>query len=459
MMKKTAQCMLPFLLLLITNCTHDKQKVEILAYVGDRVVTVDEFIQRAEFSPERLALEKQLNKRQLLEILIDEKLLAIEAENQQLEQTPKVKHLSQFIEDLAILRLLFKKEVQSNVKLDPAQVEHAIAYSQQERVISFCSFKEEPAALKYHKKWKNSSLQKILQEIEGEEVDTLLNQRSIKWGENDTELDAAIFGLQIGDISHVLEQNGTFVIVRCDDIKQNALATATHYAAQKSKVKRILAARQETQLSKEFVSRFMQQQNVKFDEKRVRQIIETLVNLLFSDKSPTDQKMMEIPVSEPVWQQASTDLSATQEYTMVSYKNGALTVGEFMQKWRAYRFHVDKSDRAACVRSLNDQFSLVIRDVLLAREGRRLGLEMESSVQRDVILWRDFYLAELVAAGSEKKEIDALLAPMRKKSAITVNENLLQTVELTDIPVIAMRPGQYASRVTPPWPSFINLEN
>ncbi len=138
---------------------------------------------------------------------------------------------------------------------------------------------------------------------------------------------------------------------------------------------------------------------------------------------------------------------------LLRFKDGRLTVGDFMARWRAYRFPVDKSNRAACARSLNDQFSLVIRDIVLTREGRRQGLQKEPSVQKDKILWQDYYLAERVAAGAQENEISSLLTDLRGKKAVSVNEALLQKVELTDIPVIALRPGQYASRVTPPWPT------
>ncbi len=297
-MRKTAvKYFLPLPILLMASCSQNVQDDAILARVGDRVITVNDFVQRAEFSPERLTGGAEFSKKELLDALIDEKLLAIEAEKQRLDKTPQIRQLAQFVEDLAVMRALFHKEVQRRVRLDPAQVQQAIAYSRQERKISHLSFRDKAVAAKYRRLWLATSLQNVLENLGEQKADTLNYQRTVKWGENDPDLEAVMFSLSPGDISPVLEQNGVFLIVRCDDINQNAVATATNYAGLKTKVKRILAARQETQLSREYVSRFMRQQKVKFDEKRVRRIIDILVNLLFSDANSMVLQMTEIPVS------------------------------------------------------------------------------------------------------------------------------------------------------------------
>ncbi len=454
-MIKTAIKLATLLLIVLTaGCSRDREKPAVLAQVGDRLITMEDFVQRAEFSPERFIDGKEAGKQELLEALIAEKLLAIEAEHRRLDQSPQMRQLTQFIEDLAVMRALFKNKVQSRIHLDPAQVQQAMAFSRQERKISWLSFRDKTTAEAWRQKWRSSSLQKVLQELQGGQADTLQHQRSVTWGENDPALEAAIFSLTPGALSPVLEQNGAFLVVRCDDISQNVVATATSDADLKTKVERVLTARQETQLSRRFVADFMQQQQVVFDEKRVRRIIDRLVDLLFGDKSSMALEMKEIPVSKSVWQAATAELAAMQDEEVVRFKGGSLSAGDLLARWRRYRFPVDKSARAACARSLNDQFSLVIRDVLLTREGRRRGLHKQPEVQKDKTLWQDYYLAERLADDVGKTGLSSLLSGLRETTAIRVDEPLLQKTELTDIPVIALRPGQYASRVTPPWPVF-----
>ena len=140
---------------------------------------------------------------------------------------------------------------------------------------------------------------------------------------------------------------------------------------------------------------------------------------------------------------------------VVTFRNGSLTVEDFISRWRGYHFNLNQKNKSACYKALNDQFSLVIRDVLLNREGRQLGLQDEPMVKKDVRVWQDYYLAEMVSESVELKQIKDLLDKLQNKYPIDINDELLKDIVLTDIPVIALRPGQYSSRVTPPWPSFM----
>ena len=257
-MKNILAYILPALFLMLLNCSDKEPTEQVLATVGNRVITVDEFTHRAEFSPERLTVQQKYDKKQLLDILLNEKLLAIGAEEQNLDQTKKIKNLSVFIEEMAIQRALFRKKIQAHVQLDPVKVEQAIDFSQQERIVSFLYVRDKSIAEKYHKMWQTMSFHEVLQDIYGANADTLANRRLFKWGENDPVLEETVFNMALNELSGILRVSDGYMILRCDDIQYNKITTESKYTELKSKVKRILTARQEARLSAQYVSQFMQ---------------------------------------------------------------------------------------------------------------------------------------------------------------------------------------------------------
>jgi hypothetical protein len=438
------------------SCGQKPETNPIVATVGSKKITVQEFSDRAAFSPERLAVRPAPDKGQLLQLLISEKLLALEAEIQDMN-SQRIKELADFTEKLAVTRELFITEVRQNVRLDSADVHLALERSRQERKISFLQFIDLETANDYLRKWQNSSFKRTVKELNGDDADPARNQRVFKWGDNDALLEEAIYKLEVGELSPVIPVPNGFLLVRCDDIIYTAVDKTTQQNRTR-KVKQILTARQEAQLSKQFVSGFMKSQNVRFDKNQVRKIIDAISRVVNEQQNGDETELKEIPVPEHAVLGA---LESTKEFhgdPIVEFDGGQLGVDEFLNMWRAYHFSVQQHP-AACRKALNDQFSLVIRDHLLAGEARRRGLDVAPNVLRDVQMWRDYYLSESITQQLSQDELDELLQKLRQQHTVEIDNDRLQEIELSDIPVIAMRPGQYTSRVTPSWPSFINLSS
>ncbi|MDZ7292680.1 MAG: hypothetical protein ONB44_17775 [candidate division KSB1 bacterium] len=104
----------------------------VLAQVGDRYITVDEFVTRAELSP--LPNFRSVNgftdKRGLLELLIGEKLLANEAEALGLRRDPAFQTWQRYTERVAVVKELYRDEILSKVEIREGEIDTAIALVQ-----------------------------------------------------------------------------------------------------------------------------------------------------------------------------------------------------------------------------------------------------------------------------------------------------------------------------------------
>ncbi|MDZ7314830.1 MAG: peptidylprolyl isomerase [candidate division KSB1 bacterium] len=440
------------LLMLIVFCSRHEQ-IDVLVRVGNRIVTVDDLTLRAEFSPERFLADRELTREELLEALIDEKRLAMAAEKRRLHRDSYLQQLIEFAEDLAIMRELFRVQVADRVRLQGEQIEQALNWSRQERRISYLAFLTIEEAEKCRSIWEGNSLSETLRRLGRIDADTLAYQRVVKWGEREGPLETAVFSLEKGRISPVVQDDGRYYLLRLDDVRYSVEAGEYAEARRRTAVEHILRVREQSRLSRLYVAEFMQRQAVHFDEALVRRIIDVLTPIALQESKPTSV-FREVPLSESAWERARRELQSMQSRELVRFNGGRLTVQAFLQKWSAYRFPIDRSSSRAVARSLNDQFSLVIRDHLLTREGRRRGLQKSSAVRQDLARWRDHYLAEALAEQIGLKRLPVVLDSLRQVWPVQVDSSRFSHVELTDIPLIGLRPGQYASRVTPPWPSF-----
>jgi len=77
-------------------------------------------------------------------------------------------------------------------------------------------------------------------------------------------------------------------------------------------------------------------------------------------------------------------------------------------------------------------------------------------VRSEVRIWRDYYLAlawqeEMSRQGSSAA---AALGQLRRENPVQVDSVMMRGIELSPVPLLALRPGQYNARVAPPWIVF-----
>ncbi len=130
------------ILLGLWACSRKTAESEIVAAVGDRIITAEEFLERAELTPRQpyCSSNTPKDKAIILNTLIAEKLLSLELEkdkallNQELFQAYLKGRKEQFMREL-----LFYKEAYDKVKLDSTEISKAFALAGREYNLEFYS--------------------------------------------------------------------------------------------------------------------------------------------------------------------------------------------------------------------------------------------------------------------------------------------------------------------------------
>lgn len=450
----------PLMAIFFVCSDHRNQEQKILARVGDRTISQADFVLRAEQSPE-ISFHEPAEKRQeyLLDLLINEKLAALAAEKMGLDKSTEVQQLSSFIEDMALSRELYRREVQSKVKVSTTDLEQATKRQAETRIVEYLSFHDRTVAQLYQCHLRaGMPLGNALRELYGQAADTTSSRRMVKWGENDAALEDAVYRLQPGQVSPVVPVAGGFIVMKLLDIQYDALPTETDNAQRKTRGQRILTARREAEISVRFVAEFMQNQQVHFNELLAKELAAAFTEQAISYHNNDQTIKPERPLDQQGWISARNALRRRLAETFVSFAGGQFSLSEILEKWQRFDLPVNHRDANACRRSIAHNISFIVRDTLLAREARRRGYANLPGVLKDVQMWRDYYL--YAALEAQRKPTSAefswqeYLAELKSTYSVQIDSVLLRQTHVTDIPVIAVRPGQYSALVAPPWPSF-----
>ncbi len=121
---------LGFLVAIISCSRGDKDTVqeEILVRIGDRTISTNEFIRRAEYTirPPYARGSSNIDKKRVVNALIAEKMLAMESgEDNELTQSKHFKHMIQGRQEQAMRQWLYEKEGIAKVTLDTSEIKEA----------------------------------------------------------------------------------------------------------------------------------------------------------------------------------------------------------------------------------------------------------------------------------------------------------------------------------------------
>jgi len=448
-----------FALVFVLSCSKGDEKTPVLARVGDRTISGEEFRRRAELSlPPYRDTDPESVKLQLVDLLTCEKMMALEAEALALDTSRIFLATADFAGELALARELYIEEVRDKVELDEGEIEDAIEKMAQTRTVKLLPFSDRERAERYHQRLSNGeSFEKIAAEIYGLAADTLSQRMTTSWGDNEPALDEAVFALKkIGQLSPVFRTSRGFAVCVLENIERDAVQTRTDYEDLKRRARTVLRARLESQRSGEFVSAFMGDKGVTLD----REVFPVFAQAILGQIRFSPEKIKVNTLQMDGIDRIQQDLAPHRHRTLVRFHGGQWSVQDAIDRWRLCNLPLDIKSEQACRRSIVRNLSTMIRDKFLADEARRRGYCNRSSVKEQVGMWRDHLLYAMLKNKLSKPDLDpefdwtGYLDRLRCKYPAKIDSGLIGEIVLNDIRLLAVRPGQYASLVVPVWPRF-----
>jgi hypothetical protein len=463
----------PALLSLQISLSQAKPDDTILAKIGEKTISVDEFVQRCELT---IRPNNFKSKNTALENLVSEKILALEAmQSTRLLENPAFQGRLRGIKEQLMRDKLFAREAFDKVQLDSTEVKNAYELSVREYELEYYTISNPELAQRIESAIHSApegadTVFKELEETVGKRP-----IRKVRYEDQDDEvIHEALFSkrLDLGTVVGPLKlSDGSYLLMKVLNWVDYPLISGVDQQVRWKKVQDGLRQAEARRLWHSFQAGVMYQKKIEFD----RQSFDILAGWALRKHLANDGKNDSL-------RSRATDFSSSgpqidQNAPFFTLDNKLWTVGDFEKELMAHPLvyrttNIDSSN-------FREQFKLAIidmmRDHYVTQEAYRRSLDESEDVYRTVEMWRDAFLAvdqekaiiksalekglihENDAPGIRKYWISSLRALQKKYGGmVQINHDEFDEISLTNIDLFAWRPGVPYPVVVPQFPVFIS---
>jgi hypothetical protein len=429
---------------------------EALATVGGKIITVKDFRKRSEFT---VRPDNFKNKEITLNNLILEKILALEAEQAQNHHLNSGSQAAlDGIKEQEMREQLYYREAFEKVKLSPEEVREAYALATREYEVEFYRLPNKKFAERVQEVMRNSpeGSARLFKEIE----ETLGRQplHTVKFQDDDDDaIHKALFTtlvdtgtvigpLQLGD--------GGYIVIKVQKWVVYPLISGEEQQAHWNKVSDILRNRRAAKQWRAYQMGVMKGKRLEFNKQAFEVLSSWALDSYFKQKQSDS---LHLP---PVIDGKISEIDRSKQFFVLDKK--VWTIDDFRNVIRTHPlvYRTTALDSA----NFSKQFKLAVidlmRDYYLTKAAYKNKLDTHEEVMNTVTIWKDSFLS----TGIQKSIIDSGLAKgifkvddqrgrseywnaqldaLQKKysKSIWINHELLKSVKLTKIDMIAMKPG------------------
>ncbi len=380
-----------------------KYRSVVVATVGDRSITGQEFLFSYEFGPAFPRREKD-SRHRYLNFMVYEKLLALDGYARGLQKTSEARlMLSEITGDLATEEL-YKDDVRSKVKVSEQEISRGMKQDGVHLTVRWLYAPTESAIEKYRRELDR-----------GVPFDTLLAgglNDSVRQG--DRSMETTLFKLETrnpsfagvidtmhaGMIGGPVKGPDGYYLVHLADRWSNPLITESDQAQMHEDVERALVQQKSDSLSDEYIKRLMEGERPTIVRKPF-DLLQTHLGRIALPAEKFSAWNFAGRLKERWGITADSDLAPYQNSALVDRAHGRFTVRDFLNWYHAREenLHLNESSPQAFFLSLEDLVWRMVRDKLLVERANRRHLGKRPVVQNQVKWWEDKIVYKLVRAG------------------------------------------------------------
>ena len=429
-------------LLLIIGCTENKNIItpEKVAIVNGVAITRQELVNRSELTllPQFSKL-KGRNKR-VLDILIDELVVSQWAEREGLTAAPDYKDALDFITQQALIRELFFEKFRKRSEPDSEQIDQAIQKSIQQLLIQTLFTENQAIAEKWSQLIDSGkTFNELVKESENNPF-IHINNSSFQWGDGTVplEIENIAYQLKLGESSDLLHLNNVFIIFTIKSIIRDVILTEYSYSLKRQSVKKVLQARTESRLANEYVDGLLTHLKI---TQRANGFLE--VSRYIEEKLSNSSEML-VYNSPVIGEESHFPNDYNLELVVVETPDFTWTGKDVLSIIRRYNYIFKTKSSEDLRNNLKRFLKAAVRDHYLSKSAKLLGLESNKRVRKDSQEWARYFLylkgvtifAERDTALTNRGMMADKIMEMRGYANISINHNLLETIELTGIPTL-----------------------
>jgi len=406
-------------LLLMTcffSCRSKPEPEHILARIGDKEITTNEFIYRAEYTPRPAYCrdENYIHRKIVLNSLITEKLYAMEAgENNELTSNEDFRYYMQGRREQAMRQWLYQKEMLDKVKIDTAAEKKYYEKAGRAYNISFinCPTKEAAAAVKDQLSVMGHRLEDVYYTLTG---DTALPKREIRFDSEEAEIvfkELYYNPVEKNQIIGPLQiTNGDYVVMRVDGWTNHVAMSDKQQQERLQSVREKLTDFASQKIFREYAGNLMAGKRLEFE----RNTFEELVSVIGPEYFKTEEDKREAfnkkfwnkDQEEMVLDDAPEKMERLRDKKLLTIDGETWTVADFEKALKIHPlvFRNRKMSKGQFAAEFRLAIADMIRDQYITKDAYKRGYDRVADVERTVAMWRD----NLLALYRKKEVLDSL---------------------------------------------------
>lgn len=442
----------------IVCCTKKKDQIapETLAFVNGVPITKKELVNRLELTPLSEFHKAGDRNKRALNLLIDELVVSQWAQKQGLINSSDYQELLDFVKQQALIRELFFEEIRAQAEPDSHQIYQALGKSMQQITVQTLFTEDENIAVE----WQNSlysgkTFEYLLKELKGNHF-VRVGSSSFHWGDGTVpiEIERIAYQLELGESSGLIKLNAGFGIIAIVNKVQNIFLTPYDLSSKRQQVNQVLRARNESRLANEYVDQLLTHLNITQRATGFVAVMRYIDKKMFADSD----NMIQFPLvynEEIQFRDLYLPVLETPDFTW--------TGKDILDILRKYNFPINTKNSKTLQNTFTRFLKVAVRDHYLSQRAEQLGLGSKKRVLEDIQIWGRYYLYingihAFIASDSTTKNIITIsswISELRANTQITINNDLLEEIELTGIPMIVFWNNDISRQLaTPPLMEF-----
>ncbi len=395
-MKRIFGLLIFTIIFFIGNKIFAYPKDSILVDMGNKLITIDEFVTRFEFTPwprrNIRYIDNEL-KLEFLKTLIAEKLLAIYGNEIKIDTSFELNQAYKNLEKMIVRDALYRKEIMGKIKIDQNELNNAIAKSLTTLYVKYI--------------FDTDSLEIyniFYQLLNGANFDSILATKIISedqkypmqvtYGTLIEDFENVIYQTNLGDFTYPLKSTLGYYIFKIDSSKFEVGLGPKELNDATRKAEKTLKQRVEEKLYQEYFKKFFSKKKGEADGQLFWELVNAMAKRFkwkLENQNPIRSNEYIIDIEDI--REIEKEIGDKKIQALIKLENRNASISEFLRTLLFKGFTVtDSSERHIAIK-LNKAIKNFLEDEYLAEEGYRQGLHLNPEVRKDIEMWRDFYYA------------------------------------------------------------------
>lgn len=430
--------------LLIFKLTRSKP--EIIAKVGDREITKNDFLLNYEFGLPHLKIGNTTleRKKNYLQFMINEYLLALDAEEKGLNNAPEVKFQTEKTRRELLIESIIDNDIKPNIEVSMDEIKDAINKSKVSFKFFFWPEKDIKNARIIKKMFEENGIEETFKKLSGKKSDfhfdiSKYTSEYLTWLDIPKETLNAIKDLPAFQFSDPVKIDGLYYIFQIQDIRRESVTT-NEYLNKAPTFRKILYNQKFKDEIDKYVDKLMTPKKIRTKIK-VFNVFASAVIDWYRSKEHSSLGFDE-------WVKAHEDTASVKKYidyqdsVFITYNGGNFTLGEFKDHFYFDRIEAEYQTEKQFKNHLNTVLMISIRDYFMEQEALKEGYDQTPHFKHELMKWSSKFafeenLSQFMQQGvtdsvKVKDRINIRLDSLRMKYTVVIDSTMLDTLKVNE---------------------------